>query len=99
MSGASLGLGTQLGQLHGQLNRLIAQHHQTLAEHERVLKAVSILLHSVADEAVCKGCPATIFWVRHRNGKSAPYNADGTNHFVTCPKSKLFKKTKETPTR
>jgi hypothetical protein len=98
MTGFPINLGAQLAQLQDQLTALVAQHHRALAEHQRVLKGIAILLHSVADEAACKGCPATIYWVRHRNGKSAPYNVDGTNHFVTCPKSKQFKQTKENRT-
>jgi hypothetical protein len=95
---ADVPLPTQLAQAHLQLHRLVEQHQQLLLENQRLLRGIAILLHAVADQAECKGCPATIYWVRHKNGKSAPYNVDGTNHFVTCPNSKSFKKAKEIPT-
>jgi hypothetical protein len=44
-----------------------------------------------AQQAVCK-CGATIYFIRHQNGKLAPYNADAETHFATCPNSKEFRK-------
>lgn len=55
-------------------------------------KRVLHLLMQIADVGTCKGCPATIYWVRHKNGVRTPYDADGTNHFVTCPSRDRFKR-------
>jgi hypothetical protein len=85
-------------ELERQRRRLVEVHHKLMEEHQRILKAVASVMHLIGEASTCKGCPATIYWVRHRNGKLAPYDADGTNHFITCPKSKLFKKVKEIPT-
>lgn len=57
-------------------------------------KLIADLLRNVGDPGICKGCKAEMFWVEHRNGKRAPYNSDGTNHFITCPDSELFKRRK-----
>lgn len=34
----------------------------------------------------CKGCEEYIYWVKTRNGKNIPVNADGFCHFDTCTK-------------
>jgi hypothetical protein len=75
-----------------QIEVLEYEYKRLAEEHGRVLKAIKIVLHAAADEGTCRGCPATIFWVRHQNGKTAPYEIDGTNHFVTCPASRTFRK-------
>lgn len=49
------------------------------------------LLSQVGDHGICKGCKAEIYWVQHRNGKRAPYDPDGVNHFATCPQAHHFK--------
>jgi hypothetical protein len=40
----------------------------------------------------CRGCQATIYWVKTLNGKRMPVNADGTSHFSNCPKANEFRK-------
>ena len=54
------------------------------------------LFANIGDPANCRGCAAPIKWIRHRNGKSTPYDADGetvgTNYFITCPNREQFKK-------
>ncbi len=42
-------------------------------------------------KSVCKGCGAEIRWMRE-GSKSTPFDPDGTNHFVTCPKRDQFRK-------
>lgn len=59
---------------------------------EAQAKAMVALLNNVADVGHCKGCGASIKWVRHRNGKRTPYDISGLNHFVSCPDAKEFKK-------
>ncbi|HEY1897565.1 MAG TPA: hypothetical protein VGG62_14895 [Terracidiphilus sp.] len=62
-------------------------------DYARALKNITALMAAVgADPAKCKGCNAQIFFIRHANGKLAPYDADGTNHFITCPNAGFFKK-------
>lgn len=53
------------------------------------------LLHNVGEEGICKGCPARVIWVIHRNGKRTPYDPDGTNHFITCPEAERFRPPKK----
>ena len=40
----------------------------------------------------CKGCGEYIKWIKTRNGKNMPVNADGTSHFATCPKASDFRR-------
>ena len=40
----------------------------------------------------CKGCQEYIYWIKTRNGKNMPVNADGTSHFATCSKASDFRK-------
>jgi len=36
-----------------------------------------------------------IYWVRHPDsGRNAPYDPDGVNHFITCPRAADFRKKK-----
>ena len=42
--------------------------------------------------AGCRGCGLPIFWVVHKNGKKAPYDFNGQNHFGTCVNAKDFKR-------
>ncbi|HLH04979.1 MAG TPA: hypothetical protein VKX25_19580 [Bryobacteraceae bacterium] len=51
------------------------------------------ILELTAEESrKCKACGALLFFVRHCNGKLAPYTADGVNHFVNCPSAERFRK-------
>lgn len=57
----------------------------------------------------CKGCNAEIVWIKTRNGKIMPCNAEKTTivteqgetiighipHWATCPKSQNFKEKKD----
>jgi hypothetical protein len=38
----------------------------------------------------CVKCGATIYWLRHLSGKSAPYNEAGLIHFADCPFAEEF---------
>lgn len=55
-------------------------------------KAMEALLLNAGDAAACSGCGARIFWVRHRNGKPTPYDPNGLNHFISCPKAENFRR-------
>ncbi len=50
------------------------------------------LLKTIGDPGTCKGCSAEIFWVRHKNGKVAPYTREGLNHFPDCSAAKQFER-------
>lgn len=56
--------------------------------------AAERLVLAVGERGVCASpnCRQEIWWIVHRNGKRAPYNADGINHFVTCIDAPRFKK-------
>lgn len=59
-------------------------------------KRIFALLKNVGDHGPCRGCGKPIIWVLHKNGARAPYNYDGTSHFIDCPKADEFRKKKET---
>jgi len=53
------------------------------------------MLKHVGEPGFCKGCGQEIAWVFHRDtSKNTPYDLDGTNHFITCPKAKDFRQKK-----
>ena len=64
---------------------------ETGAERDRARELMSMLLDNVGVRAACRGCDREIIWVRHKNGKQAPYDADGINHFSTCPQAAQFR--------
>lgn len=48
-------------------------------------KRMATLLQLVAEEIrPCKACGVQLAFVKHRNGKLAPYTIDGVNHFINC---------------
>jgi hypothetical protein len=55
-------------------------------------RRILTLLSNVGEKARCKGCMVEIWWVRHSNGKQAPYTAEGLNHFIDCPNRDQFRK-------
>lgn len=55
-------------------------------------EAMAKLLNLVGTPGVCRGCEASVFWVRHLNGANTPYDPSGLNHFVSCPKADNFRK-------
>jgi hypothetical protein len=66
---------------------------QALRDIEEQRAATLALLKAVGDEGRCKGCGAAIYWIKHRNGRRAPYEAStGRNHFIGCPNAADFKK-------
>lgn len=40
----------------------------------------------------CQGCGATIYFVRHANGKATPYTVAGLNHFADCNRADRFRR-------
>ena len=64
-------------------------------ELERTRMLAHVLLKHVGQPAICKGCGAEIYWVRHLNGKNVPYDPDGLNHFGSCVRADQFRKKKE----
>ena len=80
----------------------LAEYHRLRVELRERLKQqqqrIYDLLLQVGETGYCKGCAAPIVWVRHKpnrrhpEGARAPYDYDGVNHFVTCPKGAQFKK-------
>lgn len=61
-------------------------------ERDRLRKNMADLLSRVGQGGRCRGCHAAIWWVVHLNNARTPYDQDGTNHFVTCPKRDDFHK-------
>ena len=58
---------------------------------------VVFLLSQIGERSTCKGtagvpgCGATIWWVRHANGKRAPYTADAMNHWIDCVQAPVIR--------
>lgn len=59
---------------------------------ESMRDIVRVYVMNLGDPARCKGCGATIWYIRHANGKHVPYTRDGLNHFADCPKAQRFRK-------
>ena len=56
--------------------------------------AMRSLLDKIGDRSACAACQAEIYFVRHANGKNAPYTPAGLNHFINCPMAGQFKRPK-----
>jgi uncharacterized protein with PIN domain len=56
---------------------------------ERLVKLFGLIAE---EKRPCRACAQELWFVRHKNGKVAPYTADGTNHFINCPHAKEFKR-------
>jgi hypothetical protein len=41
---------------------------------------------------VCRSCGSQILWSETANGKLAPFDPDGTNHFIACPQRREWRK-------
>jgi hypothetical protein len=59
---------------------------------EELQKNIAHLLKQIGEPALCSGCGASVWFVRHLNGKRVPYTAAGLNHFADCPAANLFRK-------
>jgi len=59
-----------------------------MTEHEATLLAVRAhlakLFRAIGQPSTCKQCGTPVIWVRHLNGKKAPYTADAENHLAVC---------------
>ena len=53
---------------------------------------IASLLVRIGDRAKCRGCNREIYFVHHINGKTVPYDIEGTNHFSTCTKADQFRR-------
>lgn len=43
----------------------------------------------------CRSCGAPIAWAKYGvDGKSAPFNPDGTSHFSNCPQAEDWRKSR-----
>jgi len=58
---------------------------------ERLERLLALAAHEIRP---CKSCGATLYFVKHNTGKSAPYTIDGVNHFVNCESADSFRKKK-----
>jgi hypothetical protein len=83
-----------LDSLENTINQRMAD--LTLAETQvTVLRRRMVhLLAAVGEPGKCTGarCKADVIWVRHLNGKRAPYDLDGANHFSSCPDAATFRR-------
>ena len=56
---------------------------------DRMAELLRLIAQSTRE---CLACGARIYFVRHSNGKLAPYTVDGVNHFKNCPQAGRFSK-------
>lgn len=59
---------------------------------EMLLRNVRALLGRVGQLGTCRGCKAEVYWVRHRDGAVACYEADGSNHLQECPYADRYRR-------
>lgn len=53
---------------------------------------IAKLMNSIgADAGECKSCRAPLFWIVTKNGKKAPIDRDGLNHFGSCPNAQAHR--------
>jgi hypothetical protein len=66
-------------------------------EREKQLSAnITTLLEHIAENSrPCQACGVQLWFVRHQNGKLAPYTYDAINHFVNCAEAARFRKGKK----
>ena len=83
----------QLETLQRSINERLDDLHRAETENEQLRKRITLLLNAVGMPGACSSsnCRADILWVVHTNGRRAPYDADGQNHFITCPDREMFK--------
>lgn len=62
---------------------------EILALRERIAK---ILAESGEFSRPCRACGRPLTFVRTPAGNLAPYEKDGTNHFLTCPEAEKFRR-------
>lgn len=59
---------------------------------EQHRKQIGALLGLIAEEVrPCQRCKRTIWMVRMKSGKLAPYTDDAVNHFADCPHAAEFR--------
>lgn len=70
------------------MNEPTEQESKLLTNIDRLMKAIG------AEPGTCRACGRVIWWVKHANGKRAPYTTEGLNHFADCPNANEFRKPK-----
>lgn len=55
-------------------------------------RIAKILSESGEVSRPCRACGKQLTFVRTPQGRLAPYEADGTNHFETCPEAERFRR-------
>lgn len=72
------------------LSEVIATVQAAIDDDRRAVAAyyrsnIALLMKSIgADAGTCKSCGRSIWWVRTKAGKPAPFTPDGLNHFADC---------------
>lgn len=62
---------------------------------DTLLLNIERLMNNVGSPSTCKGCGKKIWWVKHKNGKNAPYTEEALNHFSDCPEAMQFRKDRQ----
>ncbi len=69
--------------------RMLVNSYMTWRERAKAFAKVA------GDAGECRSCGATIYWVKTRNGKRAPYDGEGISHFATCPNANRHRGAKD----
>lgn len=64
-----------------------------MTESERYEANIQTLMKTIgAQPGCCRACGVPLWWVKTKNGSSAPFTGAALNHFVDCPKAERFRK-------
>ncbi len=72
--------------------RTMTTEEELLAKLDALRSNVRALLDVIGGKSQCRACGADIWFVKTKNGKSAPYTAEALSHFADCPKAESFRK-------
>lgn len=56
---------------------------------QRMANLLALIATEIRD---CRACGRKLYFVRHSNGKLAPYTIEGVNHFIDCANAAQFKR-------
>jgi hypothetical protein len=72
------------------MNEPLASKNELKNDAGRLRSNIRVFLKACGTEAACK-CGATIWFIKTRNGRNAPWTGDLLNHFADCPAAMEFK--------
>jgi len=73
---------------------LTEENERLRKELEELHRNVTDMLNRISDPILCK-CGTVMYFLKHKNGKRAPYTSSALNHFIDCPLRDQFRKEKK----